>query len=242
MLGCRIRKSSIGFDFEQKDTHMRDTPLAASSDNGWTPFDIHDMAAHREMMEPHWLLNSVTKDISIARRAAGGSAIYMLDRCDQKVLGSDGFDWAKPVGKKAGPMPGDKVWKNPLPVVVMLVPTSLGLLLVRRAARDTHGRIALPGGFQEVGETWQEAGCREVFEETGVAISPSRVRIFDVDTVENGAVNLIYGIHDGVVPVISDLLVPQEGEILEVLTSERAVETAFESHTRMIARHFQMAA
>lgn len=210
-------------------------------ENGWIPFDVHDMSAHRELTEPHWLLNSSTRDIAIGRRAAGGNGIYMLDRCDQKVLGTDGFDWCKPVGRKAGPLPGEKVWKNPLPVVVMLVQTNRGLLLVRRAARDTHGRIALPGGFQEVGETWQEAGCREVYEETGVAISPARVRIFDVDTVENGGVNLIYGIHEGIVPVSVEKLVPQEGEILEVLTTEAAVETAFESHSRMIARHFAMA-
>jgi ADP-ribose pyrophosphatase YjhB (NUDIX family) len=206
--------------------------------NGWIPFDLDSYEDTSDLIAPHWLLNSKTKDIAIARRMAGGRSIQMLDRCDQRVLETDGFDWMKLIEKKPGPLPGDKVWKNPLPVVVMLVPTNFGLLLVRRAAADTHGRSALPGGFQEVGETWQEAGCREVFEETGVALSPSRVRIFDVDTVEGGKVNLIYGIHDGVVSADQSAFAPQEGEILEVLTSKVPLTTAFESHTRMVARYF----
>jgi 8-oxo-dGTP pyrophosphatase MutT (NUDIX family) len=206
--------------------------------NGWIPFDLDNYHDTSDLIAPHWLLNSQTKDIAIGRRAPGGRSIHMLDRCDQRVLADDGFNWMKIIEKKPGPLPGEKVWRNPLPVVVMLVPTDLGLLLVRRAAADTHGKIALPGGFQEVGETWQEAGCREVFEETGIALSPSRVRIFDIDTVEGGKVNLIYGIHDGSVDLEGMDFRPQEGEILEVLTSKDPVVTAFESHTRMIGRYF----
>lgn len=215
-------------------------PLETQHDplNGWFRFDLSSYECTSGLIKPHWLLNSRTGDVAMGRRAAGGRSILMLDRCDQTVIESDGFDWMKPIENKPGPLPGEKVWKNPLPVVVMLVPTNMGLLLVRRAARDTHGLIALPGGFQEVGETWQEAGCREVYEETGVAISPSRVRIFDVDTVEDGRKNLIYGIHEGIVPVSAEHLVPQEGEILEVLTADAFVEAAFESHSRMIARFF----
>ena len=203
--------------------------------NGWLPFDA-DTCCMTSMLTPHWLLNSTTGEISIVRRHPGGRAIHMLDQKDRTVVPADGFDWIKPVGNDPGPLPGQKIWKNPLPVVVMLVPTASGLLLVRRAAHDTHGKIALPGGFQETGETWQEAGCREVFEETGVALSPTKVRIFDVDTVENGKVNLIYGRYDGIAD--PGAFIPQEGEILEVLTTTAPVETAFESHSRMISRFF----
>lgn len=203
--------------------------------NGWAPFNL-DECYPTSLLAPHWLYNSETQNMSIVRRHPGGRAIHMLDRKDRPVVPDDGFDWIKPVGLNAGALPHQKIWKNPLPVVVMLVPVSAGLLLVRRAAHDTHGKIALPGGFQEIGETWQEAGCREVFEETGVAISPSRVRIFDVETVESGKVNLIYGIYDGIAD--HGAFSPQEGEILEVLTTKSPVETAFESHSRMISRYF----
>ena len=39
-----------------------------------------------------------------------------------------------------------------------------GLLMIRRALPDGYGKLALPGGYQGLNETWQEAGVREVFE------------------------------------------------------------------------------
>ncbi|QNH71706.1 hypothetical protein V1VFAS_001 [Rhizobium phage V1VFA-S] len=58
-------------------------------------------------------------------------------------------------------------YDNPGTVVVPLVEVNGGLLLVRRKLADGYGKLALPGGFQAIGETWEEAGVREVYEETG---------------------------------------------------------------------------
>lgn len=44
------------------------------------------------------------------------------------------------------------------------------LLLVRRANPPFKGRLALPGGFVDVGETVAEACRRELAEETGVKV------------------------------------------------------------------------
>jgi ADP-ribose pyrophosphatase YjhB (NUDIX family) len=44
------------------------------------------------------------------------------------------------------------------------------ILLVRRAAAPRAGRWSLPGGAQELGETFAEACRREVREETGLEI------------------------------------------------------------------------
>jgi 8-oxo-dGTP diphosphatase len=44
------------------------------------------------------------------------------------------------------------------------------VLLVRRANAPRKGHWTIPGGMQEVGETAQQAGIREVLEETGVEI------------------------------------------------------------------------
>jgi ADP-ribose pyrophosphatase YjhB (NUDIX family) len=208
--------------------------IAVGTENGWTQFalDMFDQAA---LLSPHWLFSSRNGDVALARRPPGGRRIQMLDRKDQYVVEGDGFDWIKPLDtRQAGAVPGQKVWRNPLPVVVMIVPTSEGVLLVRRGLPDGRGLLALPGGFQEVGETWQEAGCRETFEEAGIALSPSKVRIFDVDTVENGSRNLIYGLYGEVVDASG--AVPQEGEILEVLTASSSKGMAFESHSRMTER------
>ena len=46
------------------------------------------------------------------------------------------------------------------------------VLIVRRARAPAEGIYTLPGGAVEAGETLSEAVCREVSEETGVAIKP----------------------------------------------------------------------
>lgn len=46
--------------------------------------------------------------------------------------------------------------------------------MVRRT--DRPDGLALPSGFIEYGEVWQDAAAREVAEETGVHIDPRRVR------------------------------------------------------------------
>lgn len=44
------------------------------------------------------------------------------------------------------------------------------VLLVRRAHEPLKGEWSLPGGAVEVGETLEEAVCREVLEETGLVV------------------------------------------------------------------------
>ncbi len=62
-------------------------------------------------------------------------------------------------------------YDNTPTVVVVLVPLRGGLLMIRRALEgEGQGRLALPGGYQMLGQTWQEAGAAEVREETGVAV------------------------------------------------------------------------
>ena len=44
------------------------------------------------------------------------------------------------------------------------------VLLVRRGSAPRQGHWSLPGGAQELGETFAEAGMREVREETGLVV------------------------------------------------------------------------
>jgi 8-oxo-dGTP pyrophosphatase MutT (NUDIX family) len=123
-------------------------------------------------------------------------------------------------------------FRNPAPVVVALVPDeSGGLLMVRRA---DSGLLALPGGFQNLGETWQEAIIREVKEETGQEID--RPELMDVVTVDG--VNLIFC---KVQPIEINLTLPHDSEVTELVIVKDtpwAVDIAFPTHKAMIETYF----
>ncbi|UVF22506.1 NUDIX domain-containing protein (plasmid) [Microvirga terrae] len=128
-------------------------------------------------------------------------------------------------------------YDNTPTVVVVLVPLRGGLLMVRRAlAGEGYGKLALPGGYQMLGQTWQEAGAQEVLEETGVIVSPEALQIVDVETTPDRRQNLLF---------CQSPLVEHEGgfvhdaEVSEVLVVYEPVETAFLLHTRMVGKFFQ---
>ncbi len=137
---------------------------------------------------------------------------------------------------------GETTWSNPLPVAVVLVPVAHpggrdGLLVVRRGIEPFRGELALPGGFIETGESWQEAAARELWEETGVRSAPEEVRLFDVHSSYRGRSLLIFGLvprlHPDEVPVPVD-----NPEVTEVKVLAEASELAFPTHTLAMADYF----
>src|SRR5205085_2744337 len=68
-----------------------------------------------------------------------------------------------------------------------------GVLAVRGAIEPRKGQLALPGGFVDLGESWQQAGARELREETGIVIDPGEIRDFRVLSAPDGTV-LIFGV------------------------------------------------
>jgi ADP-ribose pyrophosphatase YjhB (NUDIX family) len=87
---------------------------------------------------------------------------------------------------------GQISYVNPLPVAVTLLPVDRGLLVVRRSIEPQSGKLALPGGFIDVGETWQQAAARELFEETGIHADPEKIELFDV--LSAPGVLLVFGL------------------------------------------------
>jgi ADP-ribose pyrophosphatase YjhB (NUDIX family) len=89
---------------------------------------------------------------------------------------------------------GNTTWLNPTPVAVLLVPVDKGLLVIkRRQAVAGRGRLALPGGFIELGESWQQAAARETYEEAGVPVSVDEVTLYDARSAPDGTL-LVFGL------------------------------------------------
>ncbi|WP_195909647.1 NUDIX domain-containing protein [Rhizobium tubonense] len=124
---------------------------------------------------------------------------------------------------------------NPATVVVVMAEVNDGLLMIRRALPDGFGKLALPGGFQGRNETWQEAGVREVHEETGVVLDPRKLILQAVESVE-GNINLLFAFHTA--KIVWGSFVRDTKEVLSVHIQTEAVECAFETHTKHVRRYF----
>jgi ADP-ribose pyrophosphatase YjhB (NUDIX family) len=127
-------------------------------------------------------------------------------------------------------------YDNTPTVVVVLVPIRRGLLMIRRGVEDGYGDLALPGGYQMRGETWQEAGAREVREETGVCIDAEGLRLLTVVTTPDRRQNLLFCQSP---PVEHAGLFEHDGEVLEVVVVDEPVPTAFPLHDEMVERFFR---
>lgn len=126
---------------------------------------------------------------------------------------------------------------NPKPVTVVLLPVDDGLLVIRRNIPPGVGKPALPGGFMDLGESWQAAGAREVFEETGITIPASGLREFAVRSTPDGHNVLIFALADAVRQADLPLFVPNE-ETQECLILREPCELVFPLHTEMMRRFF----
>ena len=132
---------------------------------------------------------------------------------------------------------GEISYLNPLPVAVLLLPVDNGLLCIERDIAPGKGQRALPGGFIDVGESWQAAAARELREETGISIDASDVRLYDARSAPDGTL-LVFGIASrrtaGELPPFK----PTNETSARVVI--HAPETlAFPIHTRVVQRYFE---
>jgi ADP-ribose pyrophosphatase YjhB (NUDIX family) len=132
---------------------------------------------------------------------------------------------------------GETSYLNPTPVAVAVQPVQRGLLVVRRGIPPAADRLALPGGYIELGETWQEAVVRELSEETGLTGDPTEVRLFDTLSAPDGTL-LVFGL----LPAVP---APPPGlanvETLGLAVIDRPTPLGFDLHTRVADRWFAAA-
>ncbi|MEX1019100.1 MAG: NUDIX domain-containing protein [Litorilinea sp.] len=126
-------------------------------------------------------------------------------------------------------------FRNPVPVTIVLVPVDDGVLVVRRAIEPHRGKLALPGGYVDFGETWQAAGAREVWEEAGVVVDASGMRPLEVFSAPDNTLIIA-----GIVPTLSAADLPPFAVNSE--SSERRVLTepeplAFDLHSDLLTRY-----
>lgn len=131
---------------------------------------------------------------------------------------------------------GSTTYRNPLPVALVLLPVDEGLLVIRRGAAPRQGQLALPGGFIEMNESWQQAAARELREEAGVVVPPEHMTDFGTRSTADGYL-LVFGL--GPQLRASDLttFIPsREAAARLILTAP--TELAFPLHTEMVHQFF----
>ncbi|HCT81023.1 MAG TPA: NUDIX hydrolase [Micromonosporaceae bacterium] len=128
---------------------------------------------------------------------------------------------------------GQYTFRGPKPLVKAVVPVARGRLMVaRRDIEPRRGGLELPGGYIELGETWQEAMVRELREETGLVFGAGQVALHSVRSV--GEFVTVFGL----LPEIVELPTQRTEEASEFLALDGAVEMAFPSHHELVAEYF----
>jgi ADP-ribose pyrophosphatase YjhB (NUDIX family) len=126
---------------------------------------------------------------------------------------------------------------NPLPVTVLVIPVAGGVLAVRRGIPPRQGALALPGGYMDVGETWQQAGAREADEEAGVVVDPATVQVLRVFSASDNSL-IVVGL---AAPLLLADLPPfaPTAEATERVILTAPTELAFPLHTEVLRDYFQ---
>jgi 8-oxo-dGTP pyrophosphatase MutT (NUDIX family) len=119
---------------------------------------------------------------------------------------------------------------------VVLLPVDNGLLVVRRGIEPKKGMLALPGGYINLGESWQEAAARELKEETGFEVDPSLIHHMATHSAPDGTL-LVFG--QAKPRAFTELpeFVPSD-ETSEIIILREPVPLAFSLHELVVAEYF----
>ncbi len=132
---------------------------------------------------------------------------------------------------------GNITFLNPIPVAVVLLPVGEGLIVIRRGIEPHRGMLALPGGYVNLGESWQQAVVRELYEETGISVKPHEITEFGVRSADDGTL-LIFGLAQAKTPQEIPPFKPTEETIERAVLTE-PMDLAFALHTEMVRLFFR---
>jgi ADP-ribose pyrophosphatase YjhB (NUDIX family) len=119
---------------------------------------------------------------------------------------------------------------------VLVLPVDGGVLCIRRGIEPHIGSLALPGGFVNYGESWQEGAARELFEETGIRTDPAAVRTLDVLSAPDSTI-LVFGEAAATTAAALPAFTPTDETTARVILQEPA-PLAFPLHERVLRAWF----
>jgi len=131
---------------------------------------------------------------------------------------------------------GNDTYRNPIPVAVGIIPVeiadTIGIVILQRGNEPSKGEWALPGGYIEYGETWQDGLAREIKEELGWDLDAE----FHIQGVENSTGNNL--ILFGQCKPFGNLpeFIPNEEALAVRLYTDINEELAFPTHTAYARR------
>jgi len=128
---------------------------------------------------------------------------------------------------------------NPLPCTVSIIPVvGSGIVVIRRGIQPQKGEFALPGGYLDVGETWEEGAAREIKEEVGLTISPEHIKLKYLTVAKTTNSLLIFcRTREVSEKELYDNFSVNE-ESLELLVVKEPMELAFPTHTKALSEYF----
>jgi len=122
-------------------------------------------------------------------------------------------------------------------VAVLVLPIEDGLLAIRRAIPPV-GKLALPGGFVDFGESWQNACARELREETQVEIDPAAIREVRVLSAPDGTL-LVFGMGPRIDAAQLPPFVPTNETSERVILRGPSADMAFPLHAQVLGEYFR---
>jgi len=139
---------------------------------------------------------------------------------------------------------------NPLPVAVVVQPVvqsdqepdEVSLLLIQRAIQPRRGKWALPGGYIDRGERWQEAAVRELYEETGIRTAADSVDLLAVHSGDDRVTLIIFGQTPRLAAAeLPPFVANAECSARTVVTASQVdtIDFAFPLHRRMVSEFFR---
>jgi len=129
---------------------------------------------------------------------------------------------------------GKESYVNPKPVSVLIQPIGYGFLIAQRAIQPKIGGWAFPAGHHEMNETWQECAARELWEETGIKIDHTKIKLFDLVTTPSNA-NLAFGLAEPL-NELPEFVPNAETIAIKVITEYESL--CFQSHDDVLRRLF----